>query len=459
MPADDPLFALRLVLPRVRRGGWVVLTYRMPARSLTRRPLLRLRRGEGRADVIVLPGPALGAASWLGHLPADCTAVEIAADPGFVLERVGLRRPVDLLAEALLRRPLHAASALRALARRDPRRWRDSLRGACAVRPMAGYPAWRAARLRPAEALGGDGPRIRLLMPALAAEAGAVARSLAALRAQTHPAWSLHVAWTDEGAGLPPGEPRLSAAPWDAAATPVDLCGEAALFGLLRPGDVLAPDALGLLAQAFRDGDDLDMAYADEETASAPRLKPDWSPDLALATGYVGVPALVLRAFLARLPARAAGAPAAFATAFDLAACAAAKVAHVPRILCRREAAAADLPLRAALLRAASDGGVRPEIRAGALDLHRTRPAPAPLVSVIVPSRDRLDLIDRVTEGVLRQTDYPAIELVIVDNASSEPAVLALYGRLRADPRVRIEAFPRPFNFAAMVNAGAAAAK
>nr|WP_284210265.1 glycosyltransferase family 2 protein [Methylorubrum aminovorans] len=78
---------------------------------------------------------------------------------------------------------------------------------------------------------------------------------------------------------------------------------------------------------------------------------------------------------------------------------------------------------------------------------------------MIIPSRDRLELIARVTEGVLEKTDYPAIELVIVDNGSTEPAVLALYDRLRADPRVRIEPHPHPFNFSAMVNAGARAAE
>ncbi len=85
-------------------------------------------------------------------------------------------------------------------------------------------------------------------------------------------------------------------------------------------------------------------------------------------------------------------------------------------------------------------------------------PDPAPLASVVIPSRDRLDLISTVSRGVLEATDYPAIELIVVDNGSTDPAVLAFYEELKRDSRVRIVSFPQPFNFSAMVNAGVAAA-
>ncbi|MDT9047084.1 hypothetical protein RSW36_28605, partial [Escherichia coli] len=74
-----------------RKGRWLVLTYTLPARARPQRPLLRLRRAGGGHDSFVLPGLALGSAHWLGYLPGDCEGIEIAAEPGFVLERVGLR--------------------------------------------------------------------------------------------------------------------------------------------------------------------------------------------------------------------------------------------------------------------------------------------------------------------------------------------------------------------------------
>ena len=42
------------------------------------------------------------------------------------------------------------------------------------------------------------------------------------------------------------------------------------------------------------------------------------------------------------------------------------------------------------------------------------------IASVVIPSRDRLDLIRVAADGVLNGTDYPAIELVIVDNGSTD---------------------------------------
>ena len=470
-PTDDPLFDRRLLVPDAfrnpREGRWLVLSYTLPARARPQRPLLCLLRAGGRHDSFVLPGLALGTAHWLGYLPDDCERIEIAAEPGFVLERVGLRRSASVVAEALLKRPLRAAAALRAGLVRDERRWRDSLRGACAVTPLGRYPAWKAARpSRSGPAEPASGASIRLVLPATFARADAVARSVASLLAQTHADWSLLIAWTD---GDPPSkpagtDPRVSSATWDPVATVRDLCGDADFFGLLRPGDILAPEALGLLAGGF-ETEAAEWVYADEEIGGRtirPRLKPDWSPDLALVTGYVGAPALVARTFLPTLPAEPVGSPENAALALDLAAGTAARVAHIPRILCRREPFAVDASARASHLDRhlrAADSPARAMFHQDRLDLHWPRPEPAPLVSVIIPSRDRLELIARVTEGVLQKTDYPAIELVIVDNGSTEPAVLALYDRLRADPRVRIEPHPHPFNFSAMVNAGARAAQ
>jgi GT2 family glycosyltransferase len=60
---------------------------------------------------------------------------------------------------------------------------------------------------------------------------------------------------------------------------------------------------------------------------------------------------------------------------------------------------------------------------------------------------------------VLARTDYRAIELIIMDNDSVRPETAALFAELRRDPRVRIIAVPGRFNFSAMINQGAAAAR
>src|SRR5690606_29901541 len=47
-------------------------------------------------------------------------------------------------------------------------------------------------------------------------------------------------------------------------------------------------------------------------------------------------------------------------------------------------------------------------------------PDPAPRVSVIVPTRDRVELLQTAVGSLLEKTDYPDIEVLIVDNGSTE---------------------------------------
>jgi GT2 family glycosyltransferase len=86
-------------------------------------------------------------------------------------------------------------------------------------------------------------------------------------------------------------------------------------------------------------------------------------------------------------------------------------------------------------------------------------PDPAPLVSVIIPTRDQPDLLTACIDG-LRRTDYANMELIIADNDSADARTHALFRQLQADRSfsTRILPCPGPFNFSAMNNAAAALA-
>jgi O-antigen biosynthesis protein len=85
-------------------------------------------------------------------------------------------------------------------------------------------------------------------------------------------------------------------------------------------------------------------------------------------------------------------------------------------------------------------------------------PDPAPRVSVIIPTRDRPELLDRVLTGLLQRTDYPDYEVVLVDNGSTDPLALTLMEQFGKDRRVVTVRAPGPFNFSSLINAGVAAA-
>src|SRR5204862_7796660 len=53
-------------------------------------------------------------------------------------------------------------------------------------------------------------------------------------------------------------------------------------------------------------------------------------------------------------------------------------------------------------------------------------PEPRPSVSIIIPTRDRAELLERCLASIREDTDYAPTEIVIVDNGSTESAALEL---------------------------------
>ena len=199
----------------------------------------------------------------------------------------------------------------------------------------------------------------------------------------------------------------------------------------LRAGDALARTALLAFAEAFASDPDTDVVYGDfdrlapDGTRHSPCFKPDWDPELIAWPEYVGVSA----AFSARLfPARRARNTAELAAG-------ATRVRHLPHLLCHSS-------------RASETG-----------ELPRAAPAVRPLVSAIVPTRDGGETLRRCVDGLRHRTDYPALELLIVDNGSREDGTLSLLRELTAKGQARVLRDDRPFNYSALNNAAAAVAR
>ncbi len=90
--------------------------------------------------------------------------------------------------------------------------------------------------------------------------------------------------------------------------------------------------------------------------------------------------------------------------------------------------------------------------------VHRTRyalPEQPPKVSVIVPTRDG-PLLERCVRGLLFGTDYPDLEVLVLDNGSQMPETLEFLDRIGKDRRLRVVRDDRPFNFSALNNAAVA---
>jgi glycosyltransferase involved in cell wall biosynthesis len=77
-----------------------------------------------------------------------------------------------------------------------------------------------------------------------------------------------------------------------------------------------------------------------------------------------------------------------------------------------------------------------------------------PKVSIIIPTRDKLEYLQPCVESLLDKTSYSNYEVLVVDNQSSDPDTLDYYEQLTAryPDRVRVLFFDKPFNFAEMNN-------
>jgi O-antigen biosynthesis protein len=87
--------------------------------------------------------------------------------------------------------------------------------------------------------------------------------------------------------------------------------------------------------------------------------------------------------------------------------------------------------------------------------VQRRLPMPLPRVSLIVPTRDRLDVLKVAIDGLLHETAYDNLEVVIVDNDSVELDTLEYFDSLRGDQRVKILRVEGEFNFALLNNRAA----
>jgi GT2 family glycosyltransferase len=85
------------------------------------------------------------------------------------------------------------------------------------------------------------------------------------------------------------------------------------------------------------------------------------------------------------------------------------------------------------------------------------RPAPRGKVSVLIPTRDRVDLLKPCLESLFATADLALHEVIVLDNDSTDPETLAYFAQL-VQSGVRVIRVGGPFNFAKIINKGASIA-
>jgi GT2 family glycosyltransferase/SAM-dependent methyltransferase len=79
-------------------------------------------------------------------------------------------------------------------------------------------------------------------------------------------------------------------------------------------------------------------------------------------------------------------------------------------------------------------------------------PKKLPLVSLIIPTRDAVSLVQQCIESILKKTSYKNYEIILIDNNSTDPKSLEYFKSLDSYDNIRVVRDERDFNYSALNN-------
>jgi GT2 family glycosyltransferase len=487
--------------------GWVLIDLELQCEKA---PRLLVDSGQGFAlsTSIALPFPVGGRLHALLRLPERVDGLTLSCEGECKLGAVQVReigaaeafaRVAAPVIERRLKDPRELLRAgvklVKALASGGPRAVMDRLlQKTQHDAPQLRYAEWRRrydTEPGPLTPLTRQ-PLISIVMPVYETPERWLRAAIQSVRAQRYPHWELCIA--DDASKSPhvravlqeaarsdarikvvyrPVNGHIAAASNSALALAT---GE--YVALLDHDDALAAQALELVAAEAVAHPGADLIYSDEDkldergTHYDPFFKPDWNRDLFYSENYLAH----LCAMRASRVREAGGFREGFEGSqdYDLylrVIGSEDKVRHIPRVLYHWRAIEGSTARATAAKSYATDAGLRAlqehlpsaRVEPGPLPTtYRVRwpsPAPAPLVSLIIPTRDGRALLEPCIESLIAQTTYRQYELIVVDNQSSAPDALAYLASLERRGVARVLRHDQPFNFSAINNAAVAQAR
>lgn len=250
--------------------------------------------------------------------------------------------------------------------------------------------------------------------------------------------------------------------------------------------DIIEPDLLYHYAKGINDYPTTDLLYCDEDHLLdgrhvSPFFKPDWDPNLLCSENYVCHMLCVRKALvdaLPQLPDRRYDGAQDHNLTFLIGE-QARNVFHARRIMYHwrmhenstaSEQGAAQKPyaieaqrlvvqehLDRCGIKATAVMGEKPPYRCS-LRYHYDE---HPLVSIVIPNKDAVEVLDRCLTSIEQKTTWPNYEVVVVENNSTSDETFAYYEQATASGKVRVITSETGgvFDFSKVVNDGCAAAK
>lgn len=194
----------------------------------------------------------------------------------------------------------------------------------------------------------------------------------------------------------------------------------------MREGDRLHQDATGIVRAAFEYDPNLKIVYSDVVEGERLIPHPEWDADLASFGAFDDAPVFARE-----------GEQVSYDISSTVKKFGKAAVARVPLPLVERDATTR------------SQGYAKP-----APPLSRL-----PSVSIIIPTKYRIDLLAKCLRGLSEKTDYSHVDITIIDNGVTDPKFLGVVAEARKSFATNVLECKGPFNFSRLVNAGVAASR
>lgn len=249
---------------------------------------------------------------------------------------------------------------------------------------------------------------------------------------------------------------------------------------LLDCHDELSQHALYLVAVAVNEKPQVDLIYSDEDKIDEkgcrcdPYFKPDWDPDLFVAQNVVSHLSVYRTSVVRDVGGFRDGYEAWDMTLRVSERIPAANIHHIPHVLyhwrimpgppsIEVEEKGDVMHIGAATigdyLARSGRGGKAIPIMGGCFQIKDQVPVPAPLVSIIIPTYNGLNLLSRCIDSIQEKTSYPNYEILVVDNRSDDNQTLEYLDSLGKEGVAQVLKYNFPFNYSAINNFAARAAK
>lgn len=253
---------------------------------------------------------------------------------------------------------------------------------------------------------------------------------------------------------------------------------------LMDHDDLLTPNCLFEMAKHVNCYPQDDFIYSDEDKIddegeySHPHFKPDWAPDNLLSRNYIGHVTMIKKSLIDKIGGFRIGFEGSQDYDIYLRATEQANhIGHIPKVLYHWRIHSASVaqnvdakPYAYVAARKALEEALIRRDTPGKVSFHPRVPGGYEIkyevtkydkVSIIIPTKDQVKLLDKALKSIFEKTTYPNYEIIIINNNSSSPDFFKLidkYTAIYADKFRCIDAHI-PFNFSKLMNIGVAESK